>query len=666
MAVSTYIVISADHDSAQVGEAVNFFFDLLDSTGKEYCHQLLACPGYDCDGISGPCSTRSPSDGWSFITIKTTSPTGVVNVIQTTANFFMYDASILQSFNEVGNWTVAIRYEGEVGYWSDSGQLVDNTRFLQSNWATMTFPVYTNQVKTDVVFSNVTINPSSVPVSGTLTVSGTLKDTTGAAVSGAQLSLGASLYSGVSVTTFSTNSLGNFTATFSVCVGDPDRCAGSHWVQVVFDGDGLHNSGASLQLPFTISGTADMSCMTLAGTVFPPGSVVGVSVALYYPDLSYMVGETVSIQIVNTTTQAIIYNRTITTLNGPWTDNPIINTAGTYEVRYAWAGDANYLATSCSSGVFTVGNCNAPVYYTCPDESQIKTYDCVNYALVPTGESCSAVQIPTSMTCDATNLSGNGATGEAGDVFSIQAHIVANGTPVAGVPINAYLRRPSDGNLVSWATLVTGSNGSFVKSYTALQVGIYYVHFEWNGGGVGPANYGPSSCDVQFEVVPCYSGDVLATFTCPDGSVIDTVTCVNNQPYETGYYCPGQECRGAHPTPECQNGNVWDCVENTWVDLDTPCGPCLTAHPTEQCINDQMWACQNDVWTNTGVACCTQDKTQVCADGSMVTLKRCIGGQYINTGESCPQPKDTTMVVLIGGAVAIGIGAVLIAATRKH
>jgi hypothetical protein len=546
MARSTIISISVDHTSSQIGEAVQFAFQLIDpATGQTYCipSPPNPCPGYDC--ASDGCLEHPPFNGWSLLTIKVTSPSGVVSFLSPTANFFQGAAGDLRSFNEVGNWTYEVRYEGEYDL---SWMRVDNSRYLQSPWASMTFPVYTNQVKKNVAFSNVSLNHTSVPEGGSITISGSLKDTTGAAVPSAQLYLRGSSFVGVEATNFTTNLLGNFSVTVVVCETDPGQCAGPQWLQVVFDGNGLYNPGTSAQLNFTITAGALMDCRPLdSGIVYPPGSNIDIGVALYYPNLTFMVGKSVLVKIINTVTQAVVYSRTITTVNGWWQDNPVISTAGSYEAQYSWAGDGTYLATSCSSD-FVVGNCSTPVYLNCSDGTRVMIQDCVGYHLVSTGLSCpETIHKPTILTCQATAINANG------DVLA---------WPIVGAfeRLTVSVKNGSGATIYNPLTVkVQDPFGTLWNiqapyfDYYPTMIGLHTFKVtaaQWISGGV---IYDPATCDVNFTVKTCLDGQLSGLVHCDDGTDIYEKVCQNGELVGTGQSCPFVNCRDEHQIPECIN-----------------------------------------------------------------------------------------------------------------
>jgi hypothetical protein len=475
---------------------------------------------------------------------------------------------------------------------------------------------------------------------------------------------------------------------------------GNYILRITFSGDAYLNN-AQVEVPLTVNpGQIVKQNVFMVG--YPqdpsglvlPGGQVQLGVGVYVGDTgnvppnAYPPGDLTAIHGAvpvkvyltepNSGGGSFLY-KTVTVNSGVlWLEGYSPTVVGLWHVTYVFDGNAEYNSRQQTLD-WTVAQCNADIYEDCPDGTQIMTYDCINGVSVPTDEVCPS--LPTEMTCDAVDSGGNGATGRVGNKFYVSAHMTGTvyGTPnqpLANFPINVYIRRPSDSNLTNWTVLTTGNAGNVQTEYTPNQVGTYYFRFEFTGGMVNGIFYGPSGCDAVFDVVPCYSGEVLATRRCPDGSVINILTCVDNQPYETGNFCPGTECRDAHPSMECQNGNEWDCAQNVWVDIQQPCGECLTAHPAGyDCINGKIWACVHPgmvggilpppEWVNTGVDCCDQDQVQICADGSTVVLKECIDDHLYPTGLSCNGPQIDPMLLLGGGIAVAGLAALLLLGGKK-
>ena len=465
-------------------------------------------------------------------------------------------------------------------------------------------------------------------------------------------------------------------------------------VRIMFAGDASHNPSSYDVTYEVIPGTIVRNTYFIgypnpSGGLVLPGQAVQLGVGIYVgdyqncppgcsslPPFADIIPGTVQVKVYitppNTGGGSILY-KTVNITNGEfWFESYITGSAvGTWHVTYVFSGNAEYNPRQMTLE-WDVGECNEDIYETCPDGNPIMTYQCVNGTKVATGIVCPT--LPTTMACDSGNYNGLGPLGKVGDKFYFHAAITGTvyGTPnqpIGGIPINVFVRKPSDSNLTTLTTLVTGNDGGIRADYYPMLVGTYYFRFEFNGGMVNGIARGPSSCDVSFDIVPCYSGEVLETRTCPDGSVIDILTCADNQPYETGNFCPGTECRTAHPSMECQNGNEWDCAQNVWVDIEQPCGECLTAHPTgHACIDGKLWVCLHGqmvggilpppVWTNTGIDCCDQDQVMLCDDGSTVVLKRCIDNVLYPTGLSChgPTPNNDMLLILVGGLAIAGAG----------
>lgn len=99
-----------------------------------------------------------------------------------------------------------------------------------------------------------------------------------------------------------------------------------------------------------------------------------------------------------------------------------------------------------------------------------------------------------------------------------------------------------------------------------------------------------------------------------------------------------QTCRDLHPMSVCQNGFVWDCINEVWQNTDVPCGAtCRDLHPVMVCdpTTQTYWNCLEDQWLDTGVPCSepppVQSNVLLYIIGGVVVIGLVAGGLYLAT-----------------------------------
>lgn len=361
-----------------------------------------------------------------------------------------------------------------------------------------------------------------------------------------------------------------------------------------------------------------------------------------------------------------------------WEEDYTCEEAGTWSVRYEFAGTTSYAASSAQLD-FSVVFCTADEYYECYSGQNILVRRCVGGEWVDViGATCPTVQKQMAMTVDVTGINANG-DGRDPCVVSDTIRAQITGCSADGVsvyaPFTIELQKPGE---ITWTLVrraVLGDYpGSHIVDVPADKVGIYkfrftalthmlYVDPVYGGG----TQFNQVQVTDTIQVNPCLDGMLSGPKVCGDGSTIYQYTCQSGQWHETFNVCPDEACTGPEYVTCCDGSQVmkYDCIngEKVPTHYDCPTANQCTAPVYKDCpLGGYILEkdCSNGCLVPTGFKCpeCDRDRVVQCTDGTLVTTRKCdVNGFWDTTftPQTCTAPPlDWKIIAIGGGLLAVG------------
>jgi hypothetical protein len=167
-------------------------------------------------------------------------------------------------------------------------------------------------------------------------------------------------------------------------------------------------------------------------------------------------------------------------------------------------------------------------------------------------------------------------------------HVTSGGTSgdhltgAAPADANGYVtfKFNTDGGLTSWCPDPAGLC-AWVQQW-AVAVGCDYGHSNYPAGRPYeclteqyPAAISPRvDCYFWAGLVPCTEGELRDPQSCPDGSMIYGSVCQSGAFVPTGQVCETQPPPGCvEGREECRDGLIWRCVGGEWLNTQESCAP---------------------------------------------------------------------------------------------
>lgn len=594
--------------------------------------------------IDQPTSTKVWAWGsyWEArMNFKMTRPDGGVESFDIRGNAGGY-AEWIPTMNQLGNYHFEFLCTGEAGY-------------DPSDICSFDHEVYVDKV--EVQWVNVRAERAEVPPATVDAILGALQDTDGFWLHGQQLDVYVKDPNDTSFAYIQTITVlgGAFTADLVRSGND----LGQYTVRIVFAGDVYHYPSTYEFAAFTCVPAPEKENIFML--VYPlsqppalPGTAVQLGVGVYVGDcddcpptcpptcpLTQVVGTlSVKVKLRAPGASAFMLYKTVSVGASPWFETYTIPSNlgyGMFYVRYEFDGDAYYNAHSVDVS-FIVGECDAPVYLYCPDGTSVMEKDCQSYHFVPTGLTCPV--IGTTCQCPIAAEDGGGLQLLVGRRMIYHTQVIASGGPYSGaalgVLVGVEIKVPGG----SWTHIADIQSGTAAHYYVPQAYGHYQMRFTFPGGVVSAIEYGPSECIAEFDALSCWPGQTAEPYVCEDGTTIYLKSCDSSgQWIDTGAYCPTLSCREAHPHSECQDGSLWDCVQDAWVDLNQPCVGCTEG---------------------------AYSQPYVCPDGKTIYLQKCVNGEWVLTGQKCKIAEGGISPLLVGVGIVAGIGIIGYLALRRH